>query len=236
MSEFHKTTTPLETALVAAAFDPSSRPFFYRNLQGFEGYAASRKTPNPSSRVTLIRIPRSTQGRASQPHVAVYSSPEMVPKEFSPVKIKLGELFRAVRGTPVSLNPNQAATKDFSVDEIESILAGELSGNPEVVREPQWMPSHDMFSSPASPLAEHWGSLRDLLRDHPSVSEAWAAEFGTAPTLGLGVWLISDSKNNASLSEAATECRVMFATISDPSPPAVVSLGTPPPCAVKIYP
>jgi hypothetical protein len=230
-----KTSTPLETALVAAAFDPSSRPFFYRNLQQFDAYVASRRSSSPRSRISFIRIHRSpSSSTAPQPHVAVFSSPEMVPKEFSPVKMKLGEIFRVVRGTPVSLNPDQAATKDFSVDEIESILSGELNPTTAPSSESAWSPPPEFFSPPTPAQEECWDAVRALMRDHPMVLSCWAAEFGHPDSRGAAVWVAASA--GESPEEAASECRVMLATLSDPPPRAMVSTAPPPPTSAKIYP
>jgi hypothetical protein len=228
-----KTTTPLETALVAAAFDPSSRPFFYRNLQEFDAYVASRRPTSTRARVSFIKIQRSSPAGA-RGHVAVFSSPEMVPKEFSPVKMKLGEIFRVVRGTPVSLNPDQAATKDLSVDEIESILDGELS--PSLSRAPDdgWAPPPDFFTAPDKSQQECWDAVRSLLRDHPLVASGWVASFGRPPENGVAVWL--GGSDGEALADAASECRVMLTTLSDPPPPVMVSTSPPPPAAARIYP
>lgn len=230
-----KTSTPLETALVAAAFDPSSRPFFYRNLQQFDAYVASRRSSAPGSRISFIRIHRTTSATAApQPHVAVFSSPEMVPKEFRPVKMKLGEIFRVVRGTPVSLNPDQAATKDFSVEEIESILAGELNPTTAPSTEPSWAPPPEFFSRPTPAQDECWDAVRALMRDHPMVLSCWVAEFGHPASMGVAVWV--EATPGESPEEAASECRVMLATLSDPPPRVMVSTSPPPPPAAKIYP
>lgn len=233
MPSHQKTTTPLETALVAAAFDPSSRPFFYRNLQDFDAYVASRKSPSPSSRISFIRIPRDSSGDG-RPHVAVFSSPEMVPKEFSPVKIKLGELFRVVRGTPVSLNPDQAATKDFSVEEIESILSGELSLPASPRPLDQWEPPSPAFRPPSGESEECWDAVRALLKDHPSISSAWAAELGNSSPPAVAVWL--ESEDQGSMQEAAAECRLMLSTLSSPPPSIIVRPSPPPPPAKSIFP
>lgn len=228
-----KPSTPLETALVAAAFDPSSRPFFYRNLGSFDAYVASRRASSSRARVSFIRIQRSSPS-GPQAHVAVFSSPDMVPKEFSPVKMKLGEIFKVVRGSPVTLNPDQAATKDFSVEEIESILSGELTPTSSVASEGGWAPPPELFGPPTRAQSECWDAVRALLRDHPLVTSCWVAEFGSSPSGGIAVWV--ESSDPEAAAEAASECRVMLVTLSDPSPRALVSTSPPPPAAAQIYP
>ena len=225
MNNHQKTKTPLETALVAAAFDPSSRPFFYRNLQGFDAFVASRKKPSSPSSVSFIRVQRGSGAQAA-PHVAVFSSPEMVPSEFSPIKIKMGDLFRVVRGTPVSLNPDQAATKDFSADEIESILTGELSKIPPPDPSSP-LPPGKKLAPPSEHLPECWGSLGELLKDHPGITAAWGAEFGSLPRPSAVVWLAAQSREQ--WNDAAAECKVMMTTLSDPPATVLMQMGPPPP-------
>lgn len=233
MNTPEKIATPLETALVAAAFDPSSRPFFYRNLQQFDAYVASRRSSTPRSRIAFIRIKR-TSSSGPQPHVAVFSSPEMVPKEFHPVKMKLGEVFRVVRGTPVSLNHDQAATKDFSVDEIESILSGELAPTATASQDEEWMKPPEFFAPPSATHSECWDAVRALMKDHPMVTSCWAAEFGFPSAQGVAVWV--ESPDAEALEEASSECRVMLVTLSDSPPQVLVSKSAPPSPAAQIYP
>jgi hypothetical protein len=223
----------LETVLVAATFDPSCRPFFYRNLVDAEVYAGIVAPPTSPGRSPQF----AAVDREGQDFVAVFTSESMVPPQFAPLKMKFGD-FVTLSGTQrISLNPGQAVTKDFSPQELRSIAGGEL-GSPTAFQKNA--PGKFALKSPTAAMT-HRAPLAMLLKDHPRVKCGWLAD---AEALSdsrdherrLGVWLGLDVAKNSDWEDVASDCTILLSTLDHP--PGwfkVERCSTPPPTAQLFY-
>lgn len=194
----------LECALVAATFDQSARPYFYKILCGVRVFAGLTGGEGRRPKFAAVK-------RGNVASLAVFTSENMVPKNFEKMQMNFGEFLDMTRGECVCLNPGQAVTKDFSAEEIGAILSGALS-------------SPDVFSSlgiegaahraVGGQTKKHWTHISSLLGDHPGIRRAAGGELALDGG-GTGVWVGLDSETDYDWEDAARECSVLLSTLDD---------------------
>jgi hypothetical protein len=224
---------PLETVLVAATFDPSCRPFFYKNLLDSEICAGVIGDSHQHGRSPQF----AAVDRSGQNFLAVFTDQSMVPKAFTPLKMKFGEFVELSGAQRLSLNPGQAVTKDFSSQELRSIMKGELSSPAKFQKNaPQKISLHSptVARNSLSPLLM-------LLRDHPGVKSGWLADAAPATEtpgshLEIGLWLGLDVASDESWNDAAADCTILLSTLDQPPSWFVVKrISSPPPEAELFF-
>lgn len=221
-------TVSAETMLVAATFDPSCRPFFYKHICDCEIFAGVTRR-HPASMSPQYAAVQKGGGN----FLAVFTDEKMVPPSFDCVKMKLGDFLALAAAKNMTLNPGQPVSKDFSEEEISALLSGELSRPKKL-----WRGVNPPAKVSAPSFSEQYSApLRMLLKNHPCVESSWFGDVEMPGPQGLrGTWVGLTGSGAAHLAEAAQECAVMLAT-SDSPPPAFgveVLAGTVPPAPASV--
>jgi hypothetical protein len=216
------TGVSLETMLIAATFDPSCRPFFYRNIASSEIFAGVLNA-RPTRRIPQFAAVDREGGR----HLAVFTDPSMVPSPFAPLGMKFADFVSISEMQKVSLNPGQAVTKDFSVQELSSILGGDLSFPTAFAK---GAPSEFELVSVSQSKA-HQPFIVSLLADHPGVTSTWMADAksSSGSPEAVGTWVGVNTSTDEDWLEVARECTILLSTLDNPPPWFTIERITIPP-------
>lgn len=199
----------LDERLTAATFDASCRPQFYKCLPTSSVYVGVSANEHQGQCFYKVR-------RSSVEHVAVFSSPSMIPSKYKPVKIPFRELIDLLGNQRVSLNPGQSVTKDFSDSELRDIKSGNLCS-------PTKHQKGDLRKAKLEPPKKSrslWPDVTNLLKDHPGVICAWSSDLvaGSGSARLTGAWLGIDCLSELDWKEVVEECTILLNTVDDPPP------------------
>lgn len=202
----------LERSLMEAAADAGKRPAFYHRLldsdlivlgetnhPGQGGFVAGDDT-----KLRLV-----TWRHDGKPVIAVFSSlprlHEAIKREANYVQLGARTLFTMLGDSaPIVLNPSSAYGKEFTQEEIASLLDGSIFNLPQqIVTEQE---QQVLMSQPANYPDKLVAGLKSLFTQHPEVESAYLAQIynpalpdqGSHPIIGLKVegdpaQLISDA-------------------------------------------
>ena len=203
----------LDERLTAATFDASCRPQFYKCLPVSSVYVGVSGVQHRGQCFHTVR-------RSNTDHVAVFTSPTMVPSKYKPIKICFGELLDLLGNQSVSLNPGQSVTKDFSCGELMDIKNGNLC-SPTKYQKGELKNTKLGMPKKSRSL---WPDVINLLKDHPGVIRAWSSDLvsGSGSSRLTGAWLGIDCPSELDWRDVSQECTILLNTLDDPPPLFIV--------------
>jgi hypothetical protein len=199
---------PLEHALIKATRDPSHRgPFVRELLEATVIVVGDPGAPAPTGGGLAIKWGTMPDGR---PCIPFYSSPQwlagVVHRQVPTLRMPVRALFAGTPGATLALNLGAPWAKEFTPDEVRSLLGGggqaaaNALGNPSAV----------VISLPeVEPLA-YLAAATTILARHPEVRAAYLGwihypDAGTPPHLIIGVEGDGDLKDAMFDASAARE-------------------------------
>lgn len=160
---------------MAAAQSPDAILDFLREL------LSSRVFIIPSVMPTLVNgqlppgqnLQLSLVSNGERNYVPFYSSPKRLPQGSSYLSIETLALFQMTKGSHLVLNPGAEVGKEFTPEEVESLLEGALQtpAAPESAQEEEQVQIGEPNETPTALLTE----LTRFLKKQPSVFRAWLA-------------------------------------------------------------
>lgn len=168
--------TELEAALERATGEPAARPAFYQLLM------ASKVLVLADARAGKNGWPRSLIAWLRDDGIQVipfFSSVSALPPAREPdlgvMMVPVRSLLKATRGTPLHLNPSSTFGREFTPDEVTSLLAwGTIHDGQNVT----CIPADTVLQIDrlATPLPALEGALRTLLQAHPGIRCSYLVE------------------------------------------------------------
>jgi hypothetical protein len=173
----------LERSLIRAATDPAHRPQFYRDFLASEIFAVQQGPhPLPSSTTTLhegTRLCLMSLERDGRTIIAIFSSlPRLqvfIKQEETFISMKVREFLTMTEGVSLILNPGSDYGKEFTPQEIASLLDGSMWRPTDVYVTPKQ--SQVLIGQPANYPTELVAALARYFQSTPEVSKAYLAHF-----------------------------------------------------------
>jgi len=220
-----RSENPFEESLVKAATDPAHRPQFYKDLCGADLFIIQhgKEPPSKSERITLserMTIQIENIEHEGKPYIPVFSSLPRLRSAISGEVAYLGvnalDLMKFTQGADLLLNPGSAYGKEFTREEIASILDGSI-----------WAPSEKyvqkeaaqvMLGQPAIHPHELVAALSRFFKTRRSVKKAWLAHFHNPEDGHPPHTLVAVDAGN-SYEAVFSEIGVVIAGVDIPDPP-----------------
>lgn len=214
----------LERSLARAATDPAHRPQFYKDLVAADifiiQYGAAAP---PEHRQTTLTEGTSIQIQnieyKGQRYLPVFSSLPRLESVLSSEASYLGmnalEFMKMTRGTPLLLNPGSDFGKEFTVEEIESIIDGSIWSADERYTVKQ--PTQVMIGQPKSYPDELVSALSRFFKTKKGVKRAWLAHIfnpddGQKPHTLIAI-------DCSDFDQISSEAGVIVRSVQIPDPP-----------------
>ena len=214
-----------EESLMRAANDPAHRPQFYKDLCNADLFIIQhgKKAPESHERTTLkegATIQIQNIEHNGKPYIPVFSSLSrlqlVISEEVSYLGVNAIELMKFTQGAELLLNPGSDYGKEFTENEISSILDGSI-----------WHPSESyiqkkeakiLLGQPKVYPMELTTALSRLFKKNKNVKRAWVAHFHN-PEDGQPPHTLLAIDAGDSYSEIAGEIGIVISNINIPNPP-----------------
>ena len=174
---------PLERSLMQAATDPAHRPQFYRDVAESDLFVIQEGPPPEASGRAVLQQGMSIQIQHvdwnGKPFIPVFSSLRRLQgflrEEASYLALNAIEFMKITRGAEFILNPGSEYGKEFTREEIASLIDGTL-----------WQPSERyvaekstevMLGQPSNYPTELVAALSRYFKNTKEVKRAWLAHF-----------------------------------------------------------
>jgi len=215
----------LEESLVKAANDPAHRPQFYKDLSGSDLFIIQhgKEPPSGHSRITLEEgMPVQIQSieHNGKPYIPVFTSLQRLQLVLSGEAAYLGinalELMKLTKGAELFLNPGSAYGKEFTKEEIASIVDGSI-----------WLPSERyvvqkevkvMIGQPKEYPEELVQALSRFFKTKKAVKRAWLAHIFN-PDDGQPPHTLIAIDVQAGFDEISAEAGIVVRNVKIQSPP-----------------
>jgi hypothetical protein len=157
----------LDSALVHAAQDPAARPEFYRILLESEIFVIG----TTGSGISLMMLERSDGTKAIPFFSSMDALQRMLEEDTSYLTMPARTLFEMMRGEMLVLNPGSEHGKEFTANEVASLLDSGLN------RVPEERHVHEATQVQLGPPADHPAAMIEalsrLLAKHPMINAAY---------------------------------------------------------------
>ena len=215
----------LEKSLIKASEDPAHRPQFYRDLCESDLFIIQHgeEAPAENRRVTLeegMSVQIKNIEHNGKPYIPVFSSlsrlQTVLTEEVAYLGVNALELMKFTQGAELLLNPGSDYGKEFTAEEVESIVSGSIWKPIETYT--QEKEAKVMLGQPQEYPDELVGALTRYFKKEKTVKRAWLSHFfnpddGHPPhTL-----IVLDASENYDI--VMSEIGIILKNVKVPNPP-----------------
>lgn len=214
-----------ELSLAKAATDPAHRPQFYKDLCDANLFIIQHGEKPPEAHKQIIL----EQGKTIQIqnieyngklYIPVFSSirhlQQNISEEVAYLSLNALKLMELTQGAELLLNPGADYGKEFTKNEIQSILNGSIWGPPDIYT--QESEAEVMLGQPKIYPQELTSSLSRFFKRKKQVKKAWIAHFHN-PSDGLPPHTLIAIDAGDAYKEIASEVGMVINSINIPNPP-----------------